>query len=108
MKTDCIETKVAPCADSSPSPCSAYLLEISGNSELLEIARKAIENKLIEWRDDRLSEHLRANGLVCREKDGSESSIIRFGPETAMRIGLKAIADHILQNDQGESQTPAE
>ena len=61
-------------------------------AEELEVARKAIEDALVEWRDNRLSEPLRGNGLVIREKDGANSNIIRFGPETAMRIGLGAIA----------------
>ncbi len=59
--------------------------------EALEVGRKAVEDTLIEWRDSRLSEPLRGNGLVVREKGGTDSSIIRFGPETALRIGNKAI-----------------
>lgn len=69
--------------------------EIAENEDLLEIGRKAIEETLLEWRDSRLSEFTRGNGLVIREKDGSDSSIIRFGPETALSIGLKAIAKHL-------------
>lgn len=65
---------------------------ISGDRELLEIGRRAIENELIEWRNDRLSTLNRGNGLVIKEKDGKESSVIRFGPEDALRIGLRAIA----------------
>lgn len=61
------------------------------SDELLEIGRKAIEDTLVEWRDNRLSELNRGNGLVIREKGGEDSSIIRFGPETALRIGLKAM-----------------
>lgn len=30
-----------------------------------------------------------------RKKDGAESSIIRMGPEAALSIGLRAIADHL-------------
>lgn len=67
------------------------LKEIAENNELLEIGRKAIEDTLRVWRDDRLSEPFRGNGLVIREKDGMDSSIIRFGPESALRIGLLAI-----------------
>ena len=61
------------------------------SNEYLEIGRKAIEDVLVEWRDRRLSECTRGNGLVIREKGGGDSSIIRFGPETALRIGLKAM-----------------
>lgn len=68
---------------------------VANNNKLLEIGRKAIEDTLVEWRDDRLSELARRNGLVICERDGSPSSIIRFGPETALRIGLLAIAKHL-------------
>lgn len=70
------------------------LAEVAQDEILLEVARKAIEDLLIEMRDDRVS-MLRNNGLVCKEKDGSPSSIIRMGPEDAVRIGLKAIAEHL-------------
>ena len=66
---------------------------VAENPAMIEVGRQAIEKTLMEWRDDRLSEFMRGTGLVIRERDGSESSIIRFGPETALRIGLKAIAD---------------
>lgn len=75
------------------------LEEISESNELLEIGRQAVEAALIEWRDNRLSEFMRRNGLVIREKDGTESSVIRFGPETAIRIGLKAIAKHLEEKN---------
>ncbi len=68
---------------------------VEPSDELLEIGRKAIEDALIEWRDDRLSMFTRGNGLVIREKDGKDSSTIRFGPETALRIGLKAMGASI-------------
>ena len=61
------------------------------SDELLEVGRKAVEDLLVEWRDNRLSEFLRGNGLVIREKDGKDSSIIRFGPETALRVGIRAM-----------------
>lgn len=71
--------------------------QIAKDDDLLEIGRRAVEQTLIEWRDSRLSELTRGNGLVIREMDGSDSYIIRFGPETCLKIGLKAIADHIKQ-----------
>ena len=67
------------------------------SDELLEIGRKAIEDVLVEWRDNRLSEFTRGNGLVIREKDGKDSSIIRFGPETALKIGMRAIGETKLK-----------
>ena len=74
------------------------LIEIVEDDRLLEVGRKAIEDALIEFRDARISEFLRNNGCVVREKDGKDSSIIRFGPESALRIGLKAIAAY-LENE---------
>lgn len=79
------------------------LYEIADNEVLLEVGRKAIEDALIEFRDDRISEPLRANGCVVREKDGKDSSIIRFGPESALRIGLKAIATHLDESKGGSN-----
>jgi hypothetical protein len=70
------------------------LLGIAKDDELLEVARLAVESALVQMRDDRMFT-VRGNGLVIREKDGKDSSIIRMGPEDAVRIGLKAIADHL-------------
>lgn len=58
--------------------------------ELLEIARKAIEDELIEMRDSRIG-MIRNNGLVIKERDGTSSHIIRMGPEEAVLIGYRAI-----------------
>lgn len=69
--------------------------DIANNMALLEIGRAAVEKELIDWRDSRLSEPFRGNGLVIREKDGTESATIRFGTETCLRIGLRAIAEHL-------------
>jgi hypothetical protein len=71
------------------------LLAIAEDQSLLDVGRKAIEDVLITWRDGRLSELGRRNGLVIREKDGTASDVIRFGPEAALRIGLLAIAKHL-------------
>lgn len=74
------------------------LIALSENVELLEIARKHIEDTLITMRDSRISV-LRNNGLVCREIDGSDSSIIRITTEHAIRMGLKTMAEYILSTD---------
>lgn len=70
------------------------LLKISKDDELLEVARLAVEEELVELRDSRIFQ-VRGNGLVIREKDGTNSNIIRLGMEQAMRIGLEAIHKHI-------------
>ena len=77
------------------------LREIAGSEKLLEVARKKIEDVLIEWRDNRLSQFDRGNGLVIREADGKDSSVIRLGPEDAVRIGLLVIADHLNAEEVG-------
>jgi hypothetical protein len=84
------------------------LLKIAEDQELLEIGRKAIEDALIEFRDDRLSTPMRGNGLVIREKDGKDSSIIRMGPEMALSIGLKAIHQKLTVLDESVRSPVAE
>lgn len=77
------------------SAVAASLREIADDSELLwQVARAAVEDALVEWRDDRLSMLTRNNGFVIKEKDGTPSDIIRFGPEVGIRIALLALADH--------------
>lgn len=73
----------------------ATIQKLANDDELLEVGRKAVEDVLVEWRNSRISMCLRGNGLVIRERNGGASSIIRMGPEQAMKIGLKAIAEHI-------------
>jgi hypothetical protein len=76
--------------------------QIADDDALLEIGRKAIEEVLLDWRESRISLSGRGNGLVVREKDGRDSHIIRLGPEDALRIGLKAIAQHLAKQSEGE------
>lgn len=71
------------------------LRNIANRKDLLEIGRKAVEDVLIDWRDSRLSLLNRGNGLVVCERDGGHSDIIRMGAETAIKIGLEAIAKHL-------------
>lgn len=76
------------------------LRELSDDRELLwDVARRAIEDELIDWRDRGLSLLGRNNGLVVKYPDGSDSASIRMGPETAVRIGLQALADHLEKVD---------
>lgn len=73
------------------------LEEIIDNDELLEIGRRAIEDELVTYRDARMCEPLRGNGLVISERNGARSDVVRFGSETALRIGLDAIARHLAE-----------
>jgi hypothetical protein len=76
------------------------LHQIADDANLLNVAHKAIEDVLVEWRDLRLSTPLAANGLVIKEKDGTPSNQIRMTPEEAMRVGLNAIAAHLTKEDK--------
>lgn len=74
---------------------AASLRTLADDHELLwSVARKAIEDKLIEWRDSGMFV-LRNNGFTIRYADGTPNEIIRFGPEVGVRIALKALADHL-------------
>lgn len=71
------------------------LRRLAGDRDLLwNVARRAIEDELVEWRDSGRFV-LRNNGLCIKYADGTDSNIIRFGPETGVRIALLAIADHL-------------
>lgn len=74
------------------------LSEIAKDEGLLEVGRKAIEDSLVELRDLRISV-LRNNGLVIKERDGQNSSVIRMGPEDALRIGLSAIVKYLEKGE---------
>ena len=70
--------------------------------ELLEVGRKAIEDALIEMRDARIGILGRGNGLVVRERDGSESSIMRLSTESALRMHvLSSIASGYVHDVKG-------
>ncbi len=70
----------------------ADLIKLADDEVLMEVGRMAIENELVEWRDERL-QTIRNNGFTIREANGEASSIIRFGPEVGLRIALRAIAE---------------
>lgn len=77
------------------SNISDELRKLADDHELLwTVARKAIEDELVEFRDGGISV-IRNNGFVIRYSDGTSSDIIRFGPETGVRIALLAIAEHL-------------
>lgn len=76
----------------------AALRSLSDDAETLwTVARAAIEDELVEWRDAGRFV-LRNNGLTIKYADGTPSDIIRFGPEAAVRIALRALADHLEES----------
>ena len=73
------------------------------NPELLETARKGIEDQLIDLRDSRIGILNAGNGLVVREKDGESSSIIRMPTLTAIECAFRIILEKL--QDEGSVQT---
>lgn len=59
------------------------------DEEALEVARRAVEDTLIEFRDARISV-VAGNGLVVREYDGLPSDVIRLSTRDGLRIGIRA------------------
>lgn len=70
-------------------------MKIEITDEELELGRKAVEDLLVEMRDSRMFTMeggvYRGNGLVVRERDGGDSSIIRLGTADAIRLAIDAI-----------------
>lgn len=72
------------------------LRTLAQNPRLIEAARLAIEDKLVERRDARIGIAGRGNGLVIREYDGTDSSIIRMTTPEAIILALETIADSLF------------
>lgn len=64
--------------------------EIEIDAAALEVARKKVEDVLIDMRDSQISILGGGNGFVVREKDGSDSSIIRLSTAVGLSLGIKA------------------
>lgn len=60
------------------------------DQDALEVARKAVEDLLIDFRDRRVSILAGGNGFVIREADGAASSVMRFSTSAGLEIGIKA------------------
>lgn len=58
--------------------------------DCIEIGRQAVENAVIELRDCGVS-MMCGNGISCREKDGTPSSMIRMRTDNAIMTALKAM-----------------
>lgn len=55
----------------------------------LEVARKTVEDTLIEFRDSQMF-MIGGNGFVVRNWDGSDSSIMRLSTAMGLQIGIEA------------------
>lgn len=69
--------------------------KVASDDSLIEIGRKAIEDLLVEMRDDRMSMPLHGNGFVIKERDGSPSDIIRMSTPMGLRVALNAICTYL-------------
>lgn len=67
--------------------------ELLTNPKALERGRRAVENVLIDCRDSRISIVGAANGCVVRERDGSDSHVIRLGIIEVLTIALHAVVE---------------
>ena len=67
---------------------------VLNNPVLLEVGRLAVEDKLVDYRDSRISV-LRNNGLCIREYDGRESSVVRMSIEEAVTVAMRAIIEEL-------------
>ena len=83
---------------------SMLLSEISKRDDLCEVARKKIEDVLIEFRDARISIFGRGNGLVVAEKDGTPSHVMRLTVEASISIALLAIAEYLDKSPEVAEQ----
>jgi hypothetical protein len=70
----------------------ALLQKIIDSPICLETARKAVEDVLVDFRNNRISIQ-RNNGCVIREENGEASGVIRLSIEQVIQIGLKAIIE---------------
>lgn len=66
-------------------------------AEDITAAHLAIEDQLVEMRDDRMwvwyGGRAPANGFVIKERDGSDSSMIRMPTRMGLEIAIKAILE---------------
>ncbi len=81
------------------SEFSEKVRSLADNPEALLAAHISLEDLLVDMRDSRMCLGMPANGLVIRERDGSDSVIIRIGTRDAVRFALIAIADHLEKEE---------
>lgn len=69
------------------------LKSITEDNVLMTIAHLAIEEELIQLRDDGMWLGMHANGFTCNNRDGSPSGVMRFGTRHGLVLALEAIAE---------------
>jgi hypothetical protein len=75
--------------------------EIEIDDEALEVARKTVEDALVERRDSHMF-MIGGNGFHIRNYDGSDSSIMRMSTAMGLSLGIKAYLG-VLAERGGES-----
>jgi len=73
---------------------AAWCRKAAEDSVLLNVAHRRIEDVAIEMRDMGAFV-IRANGIVCRDFDSTDSSMIRISTPGAVALALQAIADYL-------------
>lgn len=68
--------------------CLAFADLQAIDDRALEAARMAVEDALVEWRDNTRFT-ICGNGFTIRNRDGSPSSIVRFRTDWGLRIALR-------------------
>lgn len=77
------------------SDLGSVLSGLSQNEDAIWAAQSALQEKLIELRDNRFLIHSAKDGMVCRDADGRASDMIRITTEQAVQMILGAVADHV-------------
>jgi len=72
--------------------------EIEINDVALEVARKAVEDALVEMRDAHMF-MIGGNGFHIRNRDGSGSSIMRMSTAMGLSVGIKAYLGALTERD---------
>lgn len=73
---------------------ASALREILKDPEMMEIARLAVEDELMEWRDAMRFVSNR-NGFAILNRDGSPSNVIRLSTVMGLHTALNAMADRL-------------
>jgi hypothetical protein len=71
------------------------LRELADDEYVIYVLHLLIEDELVSRRDARVSSPYRCNGLVIRERDGTNSSAIRIPTDEAVQRVIRGLADYV-------------
>jgi hypothetical protein len=77
---------------------AAQLRDLADRPDMMKAVHLAVEDELIDLRDRGIFT-IHANGLVCRDKDGRDSYIVRIGTGPAIQQILRILADKLDAED---------